>query len=356
MYDIIPTMVISDWTAISSIGIGKYEFIKAYQSLSKYEIDGVSNCGIIHSFNPEEVLGTKGIRGMDRLSKMCVVSVSEILGRHNELNKDRLGVVVCASTGGIKSEMDFIGSLRKENAPEMVDPIQFPKSVMNCAAGQVGIWHKITGLNATLAGGRHCAYAGVKYAASKILTGHIDSALVLCVEEFSEYSEWLWRPIVCRENSQSLRLGEGCAALLLERCKESGPGEIIDCRYRSDINTSNYQKQSEILFDTVVDMLKEHCITSADVECALMSVGGDKYAEMQRDVLEKTIGKDIRILRNIESITGTCFSVSAAFQIISVLCNQNALSDNSKPFSVILTVSEQGPVGTMILRNSRRTK
>jgi 3-oxoacyl-(acyl-carrier-protein) synthase len=73
--------------------------------------------------------------------------------------------------------------------PKYTKPLDFANSVINAAAGQAAIWHGLTGVNATVAGGTTAGLQALAYAADLVATGRADAILAggadeLCFESF----------------------------------------------------------------------------------------------------------------------------------------------------------------------------
>jgi 3-oxoacyl-[acyl-carrier-protein] synthase II len=108
--------------------------------------------------------------------------------------------------------MDFTKDGLTGLKPYHVDPALFPNTVMNRAAGQSAIWHKIKGPNTTIAGGALTGLLALSYATRLLRGGHCDRVLVGAAEEYSTQRAWL----EFRGGSGD-PLGEGGAVFLLER-------------------------------------------------------------------------------------------------------------------------------------------
>jgi len=103
--------------------------------------------------------------------------------------------------------------------PYLVDPARFPSTVMNCAAGQAAIWHRLEGPNATVAAGRATGLTTLQYALRLHRAGRAGALLCGAVEEFSTARAWLaWH---ARDGESGADgpvplLGEGATVWLLE--------------------------------------------------------------------------------------------------------------------------------------------
>ena len=128
----------------------------------------------------EEYLGRKGVRSLDRTTRLALVACNRALaGLGTPLaahDRARTGVVIGTSTGSIRSSSEFSRDTLVQEKPYLVLANLFPNSVMNCCAGQIAIWNSLRGVNATIAGGRVSGLAAVRYARNAIAQGHVDSS------------------------------------------------------------------------------------------------------------------------------------------------------------------------------------
>ncbi|MEV4188256.1 beta-ketoacyl synthase N-terminal-like domain-containing protein, partial [Streptosporangium canum] len=135
---------------------------------------------------PEEYLGRKGIRSLDRTTQLALVASNRALAGLGaplaDRDRARTGVVIGTSTGSIRSSSEFSRETLVREKPYLVRASFFPNSVMNFCASQIAIWNALRGVNATIADGRVSGLAAVRYARNAIVQGHVDRALVGAVE------------------------------------------------------------------------------------------------------------------------------------------------------------------------------
>lgn len=215
------TLVISAWSAVSPFGMGSDAFTGGVRTgasaLAPAPGGPFAEAALVPEFSAAGVLGRKGTRTMDRVTALAVSTVGRLLEECGPALLDRperVGVVLGTGSGSVQSIMDFTRDGLTGDKPYHVDPALFPNTVMNRAAGQSAIWHKIKGPNTTIAGGALTGLLALNYAARLVRGGHADRVLVGAAEEYSEQRAWLeWR------GSEGLAgpLGEGGAVFLLER-------------------------------------------------------------------------------------------------------------------------------------------
>lgn len=210
--------VISAWAAVSAYGIGapalagglreRPDFSSTVQDLP------AARAGVVPGFNPRELLGAKGTRWLDRVSALAVVATGEVVGEAGDLGSEP-GLVLGVNNGSAQSMLELTRDSLVKDRPEFVKPAQFPNTLMNAAAAQCAIWHRLRGPNATVAAGRTSGLFALRYARRMQLAGRADAVVWGAAEEFSTTRAWFEHHAAPDRPAGTL-LGEGCAMLLLE--------------------------------------------------------------------------------------------------------------------------------------------
>jgi len=152
-------VVITGLGILASNGKGRKEFWKALQEgevgykpitlfdSSEFRVKQVSE---ISDFNAKAYMGPKGLRNLDRSTKLLVsaakLAIEDSRFKITERNTDHIGVSVGTTLGSLKSISDFDEVTLKEG-PRYTNPALFPNTVINSPASQVSIWHNIKGFN-----------------------------------------------------------------------------------------------------------------------------------------------------------------------------------------------------------------
>jgi 3-oxoacyl-[acyl-carrier-protein] synthase II len=135
----------------------------------------------------------KGIRVLDRSARMLCVAVQMALEGlvSAEPGADgsppEIGLVCGTMLGSVHSIADFDWSGLAEG-PNYVNPMAFPNTVINSAAGQAGIRYGLRGLNSTVCAGGASALHALHYAAECLRFGRAELLLAGGAEELSEES------------------------------------------------------------------------------------------------------------------------------------------------------------------------
>lgn len=179
-------------------------------------------------FDLRASLGRKGTGSYDRVTALSVLACGEALADSGVLaagaDPARVGVVLGTTVGSLKSTCDFSRETLVQERPYLVNPVLFPNTVMNGAAGQVAIRHRLRGLNSTIAGGPLAFASVLRYAGNALRNGYADVILAGPVEEFSAHRAWAsWHA------GSGAPVGEGAAFFVLEdACADSHFGAHRD--------------------------------------------------------------------------------------------------------------------------------
>jgi 3-oxoacyl-[acyl-carrier-protein] synthase II len=189
----------------------------------------------IPAFEPARYLGDKGLRTLDRLSKILIVASRLALedaglksgGAWAEVPPGqppwptRVGLVVSNAYGSLEAitELDRVALL--EHA-RYINPSRFPLTVSNSAAGYASIWEDMRALNVTVSDGNCGALDAVACADLLLDAGRADVLLVGGAEAMTEALFVAFHRIGLAsaargEAAHAPFLGEGAALLALER-------------------------------------------------------------------------------------------------------------------------------------------
>lgn len=140
--------------------------------------------GEISDFNPEEILGPKGLQNIDRATKL-VCSAAKLAIEDAELqiterNTDSIGVVT-GTTLAIWNIAEFSREI-VQDGPQFATAGIFAGTTINSASSQISIRHKIKGFNTTISTGYTASIDALKYAVNFIKLNRAKAILVAGVE------------------------------------------------------------------------------------------------------------------------------------------------------------------------------
>ncbi len=186
---------------ICSLGAGPEEFAAAlYEGKTGVgvktlfpESDPQGLAAEIRNFTPQQWLGQKGLRVLDRSARMICVSSHMALeasglsqAKSPEGDPD-LGLVCGTMFGSVHSITSFDWSGLCDG-PNLVNPMEFPNTVINSPAGQAAIKHKLRGVNSTISAGIVSGLYAMHYAMEFLRFGRAKALLAGGVEELCEES------------------------------------------------------------------------------------------------------------------------------------------------------------------------
>lgn len=307
----------------------------------------VNQAAEISDFDATIYLGTKGLRTLDRSTKLLVsaakLAVDDSGYKITEQNTDDTGVSVGTTLGSLKSIADFDEVTLREG-PRYTNPALFPNTVINSPASQVSIWQKIKGFNTTISSGFTASMDAMQYAydfiqwdrAKVIYTGGVEE---MCLQTFlgfyvlkfmsgaKEGTSFINCPFDKRRNG--VTLGEGACLMAMEdydhaKAREANiQAEILSFGYSFDpfrINKYNPRGTGlKLAIKEALDLAGTG-ITDIDYICANANstLAADK---IETAAIKEIFGRQAYKIpvSAVKSMIGECYSVSGAFAVAAAL-------------------------------------
>jgi 3-oxoacyl-[acyl-carrier-protein] synthase II len=220
---------------VSAAGVGRAAFFEAMRAGAEpTPADGQLE---VPGFDAARYLGDKGLRSLDRLTKLLVVATRLALhdaglkrdGAWTAGRADQVGIVVSNAYGSLEAitELDRVSLL--EDA-RYINPSRFPLTVANSAAGYASIWEELRAVNVSVSDGNCGALDAVACADVLLDQARAEALLVGGVEALSEALVLAFRklgavPPAARRGGRmepdggrgdGAPIGEGAALLALE--------------------------------------------------------------------------------------------------------------------------------------------
>ncbi|HVW10320.1 MAG TPA: beta-ketoacyl-[acyl-carrier-protein] synthase family protein [Bryobacteraceae bacterium] len=310
-------IVVTGTGVITSIGVGLPAFEEALWSgksgiKASGRIAGFTFADI-GEFDPKPWLGNKGVRVLDRGTRLLCIAAQMALTETNlsqeskEVGDADLGMICGTMFGGIHSiaSFDWIGIT---DGPSLVSPLEFPNTVINAPAGQAAIKHKLRGVNSTICSGLASGLYAIDYAAEFLRLGRAKYLLAGGMEEVCEETSAAFR----RLNIESKRgqpnpfaadrdgavAGESAALWMLE-AEETAAGrgakpilEILGFGAAHDASTSQgYQISGKGAATAMHQALDYSGITPDQISCIVTSGSGSPAGdEMEARALHSVFG------------------------------------------------------------------
>jgi 3-oxoacyl-[acyl-carrier-protein] synthase II len=307
---------------VSSIGMGVEAFERALYAgqfgigPSQMFGDAAATAPItaeVRDFSPQPWLGNKGIRVLDRIARLLCVSAHMALcgsglARAAASDADpEIGLVCGTMLGSVHSITSFDWS-GLTDGPSYVNPMDFPNTVINSAAGQAAIKFKLGGVNSTICGGGAAGLYALHYASEFLRLGRARVLLAGGAEELSEESLLGFRQNGLASRSGCLYpfgvqadgtvLGEAAVLLVLESAESarargaqpwaemSGFGSAHDAH-----STHAFDVRAEGATDAIRMALESAGIGPKQIVCIVSAASGSRSGdEMEKRALANVFG------------------------------------------------------------------
>lgn len=193
----------------------------------------------LRGFDPAAVVGDKGLRNLDRLTRLFLVAARTALedaglksgGAWTAYAGPEVGVAASTAYGSLETMMELHRVTLLES-PRYLNPGKFPNTVINSALGYVSIWEDLRGPNATVCNGNCGALDAILCAETFLSSGRARAMLVGGAEALHEAlylafdrlgsiatTDRVYAP--GEERSNGMRLGEAAALMLLEDAEDA---------------------------------------------------------------------------------------------------------------------------------------
>ncbi len=298
----------------------------------------------VWGFDPNEVLGPKGHRSFDRLTKYLIAAAKHALEdaglKHDgafvgPLTSEQLGICSATAYGSLDAitELNRVAELE---APRYINPARFPNTVINAAAGYVSIWEDLRAPNTTIVDGNCGALDAVLTAATHLHHRRGDGFLVGGGEVISEplYRALAKLGVLSMDGKPGVEMGEGASYVVVERPDQAAArgarvlGEFVG------YGTAFEPPESEALLvhasqesteRAVGQALAEAGVDASDVDVVVAARCG--LAEMDRaedQGLKAALGEDVAVV-GLKRVHGETFGAAGAFGIAAALAWMNGV-------------------------------
>jgi len=224
---------------VSAAGIGREAFFAAMREprlladqplLLPDAFDGAAYGALplaeVRGFDPAKYLGDKGLRSLDRLTKLLVVAARLAIhdaglkkdNAYVQMSSNRVGLC-CSNAYGSLEAITELDRVATHEDPRYINPAKFPNTVANSAAGYVSIWEDLRALNVSVSDGNCGALDAFACADVFLETDRADALLVGGGEAMSEALYMAFRKLGALE--AGARLGEGAVFLVCEAADEA---------------------------------------------------------------------------------------------------------------------------------------
>jgi len=335
---------------ISPIGTGKDEFWSGlrqgrtgFRKITLFDAlpFAVGVAGEISDFDAQSFLGSKGLRELDRSTRLVCSAAKLALNDAgliiNGENSDQVGVSIGATFGSLHSisQFDRVGLTE---GPRFVNPSHFPNTVLNSPASRVSIRFGIKGFNTTISTGFCSGMDSLIYASDFLRLRRVDAVLAGGVEELCEETFQGFHMLGCLSGSDGTEqvccpfdrrrngvvLSEGASVLVLEDLavarKRGADILAVVLGYGSAFDVAG--RECGGLRSAVTAALADAECTTDEIDyissCANSSLELDR---LESRVIREIFGARSREIpvSSIKSMIGESFSASGSMSLTSAV-------------------------------------
>lgn len=346
-------LYVSGFAAISSagmqagalaerVGAGQAHAGVPVGSLYEQELPS-PNGHALTDFDVKTHLGRKGTSFYDRATALAVVACGAAL-RDAEIevdddSRERIGIALGTTLGSFKSTSDFSMETLIQPKPYLVNPVLFPNTVMNCAAGQAAIRYGLRGVNATITGGPMAFLNALRYAGNAISRGYVDTMLVGAVEEFSPHRAWM----TSLSTPESVPAGEAVSVFSVSAVRRGPVAEILAVA----TGFGPGGEADEALAGCVRRALRQAKMNASEI--SLHAATGDD----ESGPLQAILGHEPKVLR-ARHFFGDCGAATGAIALATVLDLHQADPARDGQLTLLTARTSDGAVGAAIVRGWSR--
>jgi len=351
-------IVITGIGVLASNGIGKDDFWDALEqgksgikSVTLFDTTSTRSklAGEISDFDAAGILGKKGLRTLDRSTKLANSAAKlalENAGFQHPISEEettKFGVALGSTMGSVWSISEFDKTALREG-PRAVNPAFFPNTVMNSPASQISIRFNIKGFNATISSGFTSSVDAISYGFN--LMRFYDYKVVLAggVEELCEQTYKGFHKIGHLAGSRGSKsevncpfdkrrngivIGEGAAILILEDLEHAQArkakiyAEILGYGTSFDAESRNiYNPKAEGAAEAMQFALDDSGLRPEDIDYISASANSTLDCDvMETRAVKKVFGEHAQNIpmSSIKSMIGESFSASGAMNTAASL-------------------------------------
>ncbi|MFA5155929.1 MAG: beta-ketoacyl-[acyl-carrier-protein] synthase family protein [Candidatus Omnitrophota bacterium] len=337
-------IVITGLGIIASNGIGKAMFsdalfagVSGIKPISLFDTSSfkTKTAGEITNFSAQDILGPKGLRTLDRSTKLAMSAAKLALDDAKlEINSNnclQAGVSLGTALGSVSSICDFDKEALVEG-PYYVNPALFPNTVINSPASQISIRFNIKGFNSTISTGFCAGLDALRYGADMLRSGKAEIVLAggveeLCVQSYlglyktgclsgsKEGSLELCCPFDKRRNG--IVFGEASAVLVLENRESAlSRGAKIYARIAgSAMGFGKLKRSMQLAIDNAG-------LRPDNIDCIYCAANSSVFVDrMENEAIKEVFADSAKSvsISAVKSMTGECYSAGAAVQAIAAV-------------------------------------
>jgi 3-oxoacyl-[acyl-carrier-protein] synthase II len=264
----------------------------------------------VADFDPTRYLGDGNFRPLDRTGQLAAAAAALALGDAGldaaALATQEVGLVLGTMYGSVRTIAEF-DRRGLEAGPLYVKPFDFANSVLNAAAGQTAIWHRLRGPSTTVSTAGASGAQALALGAELIASGRATIALAggaeeLCFESFVSFARaGLLAPTgeppqPFAAHRRGFALGEGAAFLVLESADSArargarARGRLLGAASCFDPGEAAGDGRAEAVALAATGALAASGVTAADVDAVSVAASGGPQDDAEARGLARALG------------------------------------------------------------------
>ncbi|HOV14183.1 MAG TPA: beta-ketoacyl synthase N-terminal-like domain-containing protein [Spirochaetota bacterium] len=334
-------IVITDFNAVASCGIGKEEFtggilskgnfIKDITFFDAKDIDVKKAFQIDIDF--QAVLGKGGLKHINRNAKIAMSCIEGISGIFNNYPENEKPAVIMGSAFGSADSIAEFWEVALREGFAGLRPLDFPNTTINSSGSFINIRYGITNASVTVCNGYNSSLEAFIYADDYIKNGYSKWALVGGSEELGKYNflGQLKSGLLSTNDVYDIKLnqgyypGEGAAFFMVEDIEfaKSNNKKII-----AELvgYSSKFGKEQSVMNLCYKDAFEMAGISEKEVSVVSSGMNGlrnENYYSTYENLFSNH--KNIKIV-NYKEFFGECYGASGALQLAAALSDSKLKS------------------------------
>lgn len=289
-----------------------------FSPISRFDLDEYTSqdAGTIPELKYRKLINPSLLRRMDTISKQGAVAVKMALENSKikvtKRNGEKIGLVFATGTGPVETVEGFNWVVVKEGS-ERANARLFPNTVMNAAAGNIGLNFKIKGPTTTICAGGVSSLNAMYFANNLIEQEICDQVVVVSSDEFNEpllagmerIPNYLTdkNPKPFASDRDGYLLGEAGVAYVVES-EESAKNrdanilaEIKGFGLTADqVGNGRIDPKGESWKKALELALNDAELTTSDIDFVASAAGGHgKFDEVEANILNDVFGNQVSV-------------------------------------------------------------
>ncbi|RKP54144.1 hypothetical protein D7Z26_12240 [Cohnella endophytica] len=326
------------WDALENVHNGR---VKLNNYLNEFfTLENVSGIPI-QNWNPEELLGKKGLQYMPLSAKYlmgaALLAVRDAWSEDQMPAPDQLGLVVGSNFAGVKTSVVFDHTTITEG-PKYVSPMEAPNGLANSPASYLAIRIRSRACNTTISTGQNAGIDALGYAMNLLRNKRATSVIVGGVEELNSRVLWIYENsgllpgketdtagVPFNSNSSGIVPGEGSAVAVLESRSEAEArgahiyGELVSwgSSFSTDIRP---ERRANALERSITQVLQKSGLKKEEIRLIIASANGCNPQDRAEATALNNIFSEYQLpIMTVKETLGETFGAAGLFQLLSAV-------------------------------------